>query len=129
MGRAVHFEIHASDPERLAAFYRELFGWQIARWDGPLPYWVVTTGDATAPGIDGGIVQRHGDAPAQGQSVNAFICTVDVADVDGDVARALGLGATVALPKMAVPGVGWLAYILDPDQNILGLMQNDPAAA
>lgn len=129
MGRVVHFEIHASDPERLAGFYRDLFGWRIAKWEGPLPYWVVTTGDASAPGIDGGIVLRHGDTPAQGQSVNAFICTVDVADVDRDVAKAQDLGAAVALPKMAVPGVGWLAYILDPDQNILGLMQNDPTAA
>ena len=64
-----------------------------------------------------------------GQSVNAFVCTVDVADVDATVAQALALGATVALPKMPIPGMGWLAYVLDPERNILGLMQRDPAAA
>ncbi|MCE7938838.1 glyoxalase [bacterium] len=129
MGRLVHFEIHASDPERLADFYRALFGWTIAKWEGPMPYWVITTGDPASPGIDGGMVLRQGDPPAAGQPVNAFPCVVDVDDVDADVAKAVGLGAVVALPKMAVPGVGWLAYILDPDRNILGMMQNDPAAA
>lgn len=129
MGRVVHFEIHASDPERLAGFYRELFGWTVEKWEGPAPYWLIMTGDTSAPGINGGMVLRHGDGPAEGQSVNAFVCTVDVADVDADVAKALTLGATVALPKMAIPGVGWLAYIMDPDRNILGMMQTDPAAA
>jgi len=28
-----------------------------------------------------------------------------------------------------VPGVGWLAYVKDPDGNILGLLQADPAAS
>lgn len=128
MGRVVHFEIHASDPDRLAEFYRELFGWTIEKWAGPMPYWVITTGDTAAPGINGGLIQRHGDGPAIGQSVNAFVCTVDVADVDAAVAKALTLGAIEALPKMPIPGVGWLAYVMDPDRNVLGLMQDDPAA-
>lgn len=27
-----------------------------------------------------------------------------------------------------IPGVGWLACVKDPDDNILGLMQTDPGA-
>ena len=30
--RVVHFEIQATDPERAAKFYREVFGWQIDKW-------------------------------------------------------------------------------------------------
>ena len=52
----------------------------------------------------------------------------DPANVDATLATALGAGATMALTKMPVPGVGWLAYIHDPEGNILGLMQNDPGA-
>ncbi len=37
-------------------------------------------------------------------------------------------GAECALPKMAIPGVGWLAYYKDPDGHIFGIMQNDPGA-
>jgi predicted enzyme related to lactoylglutathione lyase len=29
---------------------------------------------------------------------------------------------------MAVPGVGWLAYVKDPDGNLCGLMQAASAA-
>lgn len=39
----VHFEIPADDPERAARFYRELFGWDVGKWDGTagggIEYW------------------------------------------------------------------------------------------
>jgi predicted enzyme related to lactoylglutathione lyase len=35
----------------------------------------------------------------------------------------------VAVPKMPVPGIGWLAYVRDPDGNIFGMMQADANAA
>lgn len=128
MPRVVHFEIHGSDPERLVAFYSDLFDWQITKWDGPMDYWLIVTGSGD-PGIDGAILRRMGDAPAVGQAVNAYVCTVDVADLDDTLTRAGRLGADVAMPRMAVPGIGWLAYVRDPDENILGLMQSDPTAA
>jgi predicted enzyme related to lactoylglutathione lyase len=58
--RPVHFEIHATDPERAVAFYGRVFGWKFERW-GEIPYWLITTGD-TNPGIDGGLVPRQGAA-------------------------------------------------------------------
>ena len=128
MSRVVHFEIHAAEPEALARFYTGLFGWKIARW-GEMPYWSVETGPEGQPGINGGLVPRRGPRAFDGQAVNAFVCTVEVAALDEVFARALELGATVAMPKMPIPTVGWLAYIKDPDGNILGLMQSDPAAA
>ena len=36
MGRLIQFEIHAEDPERAAEFYREVFGWGIQKWEGPV---------------------------------------------------------------------------------------------
>ena len=128
MPRPIHFEIHASDPERVQAFHRTLFGWQFQAWNGPVEYWVITTGDAAQPGINGGMVRRRGPAPAEGQAVNAFVCTVAVADLDATLRALPGAGGTLALPKMAVPGVGWLAYVKDPDGNLCGLMQADSAA-
>jgi predicted enzyme related to lactoylglutathione lyase len=43
--------------------------------------------------------------------------------------RSVSLGGTLALPKMPIPGVGWLAYVKDPDGNIFGLTQPDTTAA
>ena len=127
MSRVIHFEIHATEPDSLIAFYQGLFGWTFTRW-GDAPYWLIGTGPRDQPGIDGGLMARMGGPPADGAAVNAYVCTVDVADVDDVVARATTAGGAVALPKMAVPGVGWLAYVKDPDGNLLGLMQSDPAA-
>jgi predicted enzyme related to lactoylglutathione lyase len=109
-------------------FYSTLFGWKFQSWPGPMEYWVITPGAPGAPGIHGGMVRRRGAAPTEGQAVNAFVCTIDVPDVDATLAALGSDGGTLALPKMAVPGVGRLAYIKDPDGNICGIMQADTAA-
>jgi predicted enzyme related to lactoylglutathione lyase len=51
-----------------------------------------------------------------------------VPNVDEYVAKATANGGTIALPKMPVQGVGWLAYCKDTEGNIFGLMQMDPSA-
>jgi predicted enzyme related to lactoylglutathione lyase len=129
MSRAVHFEIHASNPQRLIEFYSDVLGWTFNKWEGG-EYWMIHTGPDEQPGINGGLMPRRGPAPEAMAAMNAFVITVDVDDVDASVARAVGsAGGTIALPKMAVPGIGWLAYIKDPDGNIFGMMQTDTSAA
>ena len=128
MPRVVHFEIHATDPEALIAFYSGLFGWSFTRAEG-MEYWLIETGPRDEPGIDGGLVRRPVPGPADSPALGAFPCTVSVESVDEALAKGAELGAEVALPKMPVTGVGWLAYIKDPDGNTLGLLQTDPAAA
>jgi predicted enzyme related to lactoylglutathione lyase len=128
MPRLIHFEIHATDPERLVPFYSKLFGWTFTKWEGPADYWLITTGPDTEPGINGGMVRRQGQRPADGQPVNAFVCTVGVAALDASLTTLAATGGTLAVPKMAVPGIGWLAYGKDPDGNIFGLIQSDSSA-
>lgn len=126
MPRVVHFEIHATEPERAIRFYHDLFAWQFNKWAGPGDYWLIITGPKEEPGIDGGLVRRRG--AIDGQAVLAYVCTVDVRSVDATVNTALKHGGSLALAKMAVPGVGWLAYLKDPEGNVFGIMQADPAA-
>ncbi|HEX2569232.1 MAG TPA: VOC family protein [Polyangia bacterium] len=127
MPRPIHFEIHAQDPERAIRFYTDLFGWQFQRW-GTNDYWIIVTGPDGQPGINGGLVLRRGDAPGEMQAINAFVCTIEVPQLDETLGRMGALGGRMALPKMPVPGVGWLAYIKDTEGNILGLMQPDKDA-
>ena len=54
--------------------------------------------------------------------------TMGVEDVDAIVTKILALGGTIAVPKMAIPGVGWLAYCKDLDGHIFGVMQSDESA-
>jgi hypothetical protein len=73
-------------------------------------------------------MKRRGSAPGADAPVNAFVCSLGVGSVDAMLKKALDNGATVALPKVGIPGVGWQVYIKDPDGNIVGLHQPDTAA-
>ena len=127
MPRVIHFEIHASRPQALVDFYSKLFGWTFTKWNESVDYWTIRTG-TDAPGIDGGLVLRRGAPPSSGQAVNAFPCTVQVDALDRTLADGQALGSTVAVPKMPIPGIGWLGYLTDPDGNLFGIMQPDNAA-
>jgi hypothetical protein len=121
MPRPIHFEIPADDPARAIAFYEAVFGWRFSKWEGPMSYWLITTGAEGEPGINGGLMPRqHPDQPC--------VNTIGVADVDASVAVVERSGGQVAVPKMAIPGVGWLAYCKDTEGHIFGIMQPDPAA-
>jgi predicted enzyme related to lactoylglutathione lyase len=125
--RVVHFEIHAGDPERARLFYEHVFGWNPQQWDDQ-PYWLITTGSAPEPGIDGALLPRRGPEPAPGAPVNGYVCTVAVDDLDGAIERAMDAGGAMAVPRMTVPGVGHLAYVNDTEGNLLGLLQRDVSA-
>jgi uncharacterized protein len=115
MARIVHFEIPVDDPERALAFYGKCFGWTFQKWDGPMEYWMVSTGPKEQPGIDGGILRRQ---PGQ-----VTTNTVQVEDIDQAMATVQANGGKEALPKMALPGIGWIAYGIDPEGNVFGLFQ------
>lgn len=127
MPRVVHFEIHADDPQRAVNFYQNVFGWQINKWEGPQDYWLISTGPQNEPGIDGAILRRM--QPASGDSVIAYVCTIDVPSVDDVTTKITDNGGTIALPKMAVPNIGWLVYAKDTEGNIFGALQSDHSAA
>lgn len=122
MGRVIHFEIHADDPDRAVAFYTSVFGWTVDHMGG-VAYWLLTTGDAAEPGINGAILPRLGDRPAIGAPVTGMVNTIQVDDLDAALESALAHGGDMALDKMAIPGVGTVAYIHDTEANVVGLLQ------
>ena len=124
----VHFEIHASEPQRLIDFYSQLLEWRFSQF-GEMPYWAIDTGDGAigmnepGRGINGGLTQRQGPAPEPGAPVNG--CDFGVG-VDGNVdelyQKGLSLGGTEALPLTDMEGIGRVGYLLDPDGNVFGLI-------
>jgi predicted enzyme related to lactoylglutathione lyase len=126
----VHFEIHASEPQRLIDFYTELLGWTFTRY-GDMDYWSVETGEgsmsqgAPGQGINGGLTRREGPRPEVGAPVNGANLVVGVdGDIDAIFAHGLELGATVALPLEDMAPIGRLGYLLDPDGNVFGLISS-----
>jgi uncharacterized protein len=131
MSRVVHFEIQADDVERAKSFYAAVFDWSFedyGQYTGSV-YWGIVTGPADQPGINGGLLQRPAPAPAPQQGTNGFVCTIGVTDYDDTERRILDSGGQVALPKMALPGMAWQGYYLDPEGNTFGIHQPDPEAA
>jgi predicted enzyme related to lactoylglutathione lyase len=107
----VHWEIVARDPERQAAFYRELFHWEI----GAGPIMPVAPGlGGPEPGPAGHI--RAGDRPG-------VVLYVQVRDLRASLARAVELGATLVTEPFDVPGGPTLAAVDDPEGNPLVLVQ------
>jgi predicted enzyme related to lactoylglutathione lyase len=121
MPRPMHFEIPADDPARAEAFYGAVFGWKFRKWDGPMPYWLITTGADGEPGIDGGLLPRS-------QPGASTVNTIGVASLDDTVRAVEAKGGRVVAPRMGIPGVGWLAYCLDPEGNTFGVLEADEKA-
>lgn len=128
MPRVIHFEIHADDPPRAMAYYQKLLGWEFTKFGGPMEYYLISSGPKDQPGIDGGLMKRQGPSGGPGMPIIAYICTVDVPDLDAYMQRAVELGGKVCLAKMPIPGVGWLGYVSDTEGNIFGMMQPDANA-
>jgi uncharacterized protein len=127
MARPVHFEIQASNPQQLIDYYGTLLGWTFNKWEGG-DYWLIHTGADDEPGINGGLLPRRGPVPENMAAVNSFVNTIGIDDIDGMLEKAAALGGVICVPKMAIPGIGWLGYVKDPDGNIFGMMQADTGA-
>ena len=122
MARVVHFELAVDDPDRASAFYQNVLGWKVMKWDGPMDYWLLSTGEEGEPGIDGALTRRQEDWPS-------VVNTVDVASLDAAVAAVEVNGGSVMQPKTAVPGIGYLAYVADTEGNVFGMMESDTSAS
>ena len=121
MNRVTHFEIGAEKPEELADFYKKTFGWKFEKWAGPMDYWMIMTGDEKSPGIDGGLKRRD-------EMGTNTVNVIDVLEIDECIKKIIKNGGKITVPKVAVPGIGWVAYFADTQGNVFGIMQSDETA-
>jgi len=121
MPRIVHFDVPADDPKRAQKFYQDVFDWKFDKWDGPMEYWMVKTGEDKEPGINGGLSKRM---PGQSGMTN----TIEVSSVDEYVKKIQAMGGQIITSKMAIPSVGYFAQCKDTEGNIFGIIQMDQNA-
>lgn len=116
--RVIYFEIPSSDTEASKKFFDDVFGWTFRPF-GEMDYWQAMTGDPKQPGIDGAIMKKvHPEQP--------LVNSIQVENIDETLEKVEAAGGSIALPKMAIPMVGWLAYIKDPDGYVHGVAQLVP---
>ncbi len=126
MPRLIHFEIPADDPERAAKFYTAVFGWEIKKLEGPVPYWLIDTKVKDVPATNGALTKREN--AISGQGIFAYICTMDVPSADEYASKIEKAGGQIVQPKMPIMGVGWLVYAKDTEGNMFGILQADTEA-
>jgi uncharacterized protein len=127
MDPIVHFELPVNDLERARAFYGKIFGWNLQDW--PMPDGSTYIGVHTTPidektrmplkpgAINGGIMKRN-------EHVKAPVFAINVSSIDEKVKEMEAAGANVIMPKVDMMGMGFYAYLQDPEDNVIGLWED-----
>ena len=123
----VHFEIHASEPQRLIDFYGELFGWTFTQF-GDMPYWAIDTGEGAiaAERARQRDQRRAHPAPRTGAGARCPSERVRLrhrrrrASVDELFQKGVDLGGAEALATGDMQGIGRVGYLLIPTATSSG---------
>jgi predicted enzyme related to lactoylglutathione lyase len=111
----VHFEIIGTDPSRLQAYYRDLFGWTYELGD-------TVSGQVSEPGRYGAVVAGLNGGVGGGPSLRAKVLFyVGVDDVETALAQAEELGGTRVFGPDGVPGKLVVGQFTDPEGNLIGV--------
>lgn len=119
VGKIVNFHLPADDVDRAAAFYRAVFGWDFAAFEGSdVPYLVHRDAENGA-GIPAAITRRQ-------VFVKAPTPTIDVEDIDQSMISVVMNGGQQSHVRQ-IPGLGRFGYAIDSEGNIIALLQREPA--
>jgi len=110
----VRWQIVTPEPAKAAAFYRDIFGWEISAANS-MGYRELRSGVVSDMPIDGGVWPSP---PGQPGFVQLFI---EVADIDKCIAKATELGARTLVLKSILPDGDSMAVLLDPTGISFGI--------
>jgi predicted enzyme related to lactoylglutathione lyase len=113
-GTFVWSELATSDLAKSKAFYSEVFGWG---WGGNDDYAEPQVSGRTI----GGAMPRPPTIPAE--VPDHWLVYFGSANLDDDVPKAAGLGATIVVEPTDIPDTGRFAVVLDPQGAAFGLFQ------
>lgn len=123
MNSVVHFEIPFDDAERAHKFYANTFGWLMTQAPGEIPYTMAQTGEVDSkympkkPGfINGGMMKRQKD-------ITHPVITIGVENMADSLKKVANNGGKVLVKPQKVGDMGISSYILDTENNIIGLWQ------
>jgi uncharacterized protein len=121
-----YFSVNADDVPRARRFYEAVFGWRFEPW-GPPGFYLIETGkDAATPApIRGALQERRELVP--GARMVGYECTINVPDIDQAIRAVEANGGRMAAPKFHIPTVGTVAYFIDTEGNVAGIIQRESA--
>ncbi|MBI2106512.1 VOC family protein [Candidatus Woesearchaeota archaeon] len=125
MDKVVHFEIPADNPARVEKFFKEVFGWNVTKVEGGMPYWICRTSECDEENmpkevgsINGGIYKRN-DESSRTPSI-----VMNVEDIEKSIKKIKEKGGKVLFEPKEVMGMGRYTQFKDTEGNIHGLWQN-----
>lgn len=117
----VHFEFWSSNPAKAAAFYQQVFGWNIQHLP-EIDYHLADT-NSGGVGINGGIFK-----PQDGPIPAPTALYIDVDDLDAYGQKITAAGGTIVVANQEVPGMGTFSLFSDPDGRMLGIWKRNPGS-
>jgi predicted enzyme related to lactoylglutathione lyase len=116
-----YFEIPADDMERAQKFYKQVFGWDMQKWDNKEDpdqeyYMFETRDDKGNFGIGGGMMKRQSPQ----HTITNYIT---VSSIDEYTSKIEQSGGMVMVPKTNVPDMGFIAVCLDSENNVFGIFE------
>lgn len=126
MDPVVHFEMPASDRNRMADFYTKVFGWQTQLFGEEMNNYATATttetdknGRPIMPGaINGGFYLKKEDMPDQYPSI-----VISVHDIHESVKKVSKAGGNVIGEPKEIPGIGLYVSFFDTEGNLVSILQ------
>lgn len=119
-GRYLWHEYMSPDPAASRAFYVEVVGWSLVPFDeSDDPYMMFAVGDVPIAGVR--------PMPPGVEAPPHWLAYFGTDDLDATLAQAKGLGATVLMEPMAMPGVGRFTTLRDPQGAVFAAFQPESA--
>lgn len=121
MYRVTKFDIPSTTPLKSIAFYNQVFGWTFQpsinqkKWTACV--------ESSEHQVFGNPFLR------KAKSAQSLTNAIEVKSVEHTLTDIKKEGGEIIVPKFPVPGIGWMAYFKDLEQNVFGVMQSDKAAA
>lgn len=114
-GRLAYVQIPAVDVHVSAAFYKVIFGWQIRGGSPAHLSFTDATGDIIGAFVTGLAINRD----------PGVIIYIYVHGLDDTLAKTSAAGSAV-VKEPYLEGDVWVATLLDPAGNVIGIWQRDP---
>ena len=116
MGKpVVWWELMSREPEKVAAFYQQVFEWKINHMP-EMNYRIVETGGGM--GNDGGIARLDSDNKNAPPGTVFYIAVDDLAEYRGKIKAA---GGRIHIEEQEVPNMGSFCLFSDPEGRMMGL--------
>lgn len=124
-GNFIWYELMTPDPDGAKAFYDIVVGWDIEpepTGEAVMDYRMIRRSD----GGNAGGVLRITDEMASRGARSAWLCYLDVADVDSKAESIEAEGGSILMPPTDIQGVGRIAMVADPQGAPFYIMAPKP---